>query len=521
MENLSLLFEKYANCSVSSVERLTQAGSNRQYFRIFGANHTSVVGVVGTSEKENRAFFKIAQQFENQGINAPKVLAVSDDFLCYLQSDLGDTNLFDEIEQGRASGIFSDYEKQLLHKTISYLPDIQFKTAQNFDFSVCFPQPEFDKRNVFFDLNYFKYNFLKLSGIEFDEIALENDFEKLCEILLSDQAPSSPLNPPQGDFQVLPTESVGYASLNSPLVGGQGEACTFMYRDFQSRNVMLKNGEPYFIDFQGGRKGAIYYDVASFLWQAKANFPDTLRDELIDTYLKNLQKYCHCGLDPQSPEYKQNFIKKLQYFVLFRQLQTLGAYGFRGIFEQKPHFLLSIPFALENIKKLDCLKEFPYLFAVILSVSEKSFVKKQIQNDGKLTIQVESFSYKKGLPQDYSGNGGGYIFDCRAIYNPGRFEEYKHLTGKDAPVKEFIEKSTNINEFLQNVYSLIDKHIEVFLERKFTHLSIFFGCTGGQHRSVYCAESLAEYLKKYDVCVELKHRELGQLTINNRKLTVA
>jgi len=281
---------------------------------------------------------------------------------------------------------------------------------------------------------------------------------------------------------------------------------------------MLKNGEPYFIDFQGGRKGAIYYDVASFLWQAKANFPDQLRNKLIDTYLKNLQKYFSIS--------KENFVEKLQYFVLFRQLQTLGAYGFRGIFEQKPHFLQSIPFALENIKKLLPFEELPYLSELfrtqitqmtrINADKNKNLCKSaQSASSAFLTIQVESFSYKKGLPQDYSGNGGGYIFDCRAIYNPGRFEEYKHLTGKDESVKEFIEKSTNISEFLQNVYSLIDKHIEVYLERKFTHLSVFFGCTGGQHRSVYCAENLAKYLKKYDVIVELKHREFPHLTINN------
>ena len=347
MKALYSLFEKYANCSVSSIETLKQAGSNRQYFRIFGENNSSVVGVIGNSVKENTAFIKIAQQFENKGINAPKVLAVSDDFLCYLQTDLGNKNLFDEIGQGRAVGIFSDYEKSLLHKTISYLPDIQFKTAKDFDFSVCFPQPAFDRRNVFFDLNYFKYNFLKLSGIEFDEILLENDFEHLCEILLC------------------------HCDLNFSLLEGLGEVqspenqATFMYRDFQSRNIMLKDGEPFFIDFQGGRKGAIYYDVASFLWQAKANFSDQLRDELIDTYLKNLQKYlvpsCHCGLDLQSPVYKQKFVENLRYFVLFRQLQTLGAYGLRGLFERKQHFLQSIPFVLENIKKMLPFKEFPYI----------------------------------------------------------------------------------------------------------------------------------------------------------------
>jgi len=466
MNELVLLFEKYAKCSVSDIYPLTQAGSNRQYFRIFGENDNSVIGVVGNSIKENIAFVKISQQLEKQAINTPKVLAVSDDYLCYLQEDLGDTSLFDLIEQGRESGNFSDCEKALLHKTIAYLPDIQFKTAKNFDFSVCFPQPEFDRRNVFFDLNYFKYNFLKFLNIEFDEILLENDFEKLCEILL----------------QLSDTE-------------------TFMYRDFQSRNVMFKDGEPFFIDFQGGRKGAVYYDVASFLWQARANFPDQLRDELLDTYLKNLQKYFSIS--------KENFVEKLQYFVLFRQLQTLGAYGFRGIFERKLHFLQSITFVLKNIKENPCLKEFLEIYKVLHFVRKTNSQKNiYVPTTTKLTVQIESFSYKKGLPQDYSGNGGGYIFDCRAIKNPGRFEEYKNLTGKDESVRKFLLEQSDINAFLQNVYSLIDRHIEVFLGRKFAHLSIFFGCTGGQHRSVFCAESLAEHLKKYDVSIKLKHREL-------------
>jgi aminoglycoside/choline kinase family phosphotransferase len=473
MKSLFLLFEKYAKRSVAGIYRLEQSGSNRQYFRLFDENKNSVIGVVGVCEKENAAFVKIAQKFENQNIPAPKILAVSDDFLCYLQEDLGEIQLFDEIKNGRESGLFSDYEKELLHKTIACLPDIQFKIAQNFDFSICFPQPEFDKKNIFFDLNYFKYCFLKPVGVEFDEILLENNFEKLSEILLK-----------------------------------FSDTDTFMYRDFQSRNVMLKGGKPFFIDFQGGRKGAVYYDVASFLWQAKANFSNELRNELIDTYLENLKKYLSVS--------KSDFLKKIKYFVLFRQLQTLGAYGFRGLIEKKTHFLQSIPLALENIKKLDCLKEFPHLNEILCTqkIETKYFCEdknicQSVPSAQKLTVQIESFAYKNGIPQDYSGNGGGYVFDCRSIHNPGKYEKYKNLTGKDEDVKNFLIEHSDAKYFLQNIYSLIDRHLEVFLERRFTHLSVFFGCTGGQHRSVFCAESLAKYLEKYDVNITLKHNELA------------
>ncbi|MDR3326540.1 MAG: phosphotransferase [Prevotellaceae bacterium] len=462
------LFEQYTNCSLSEIYRLPQSGGNRVYFRILGKNG-SVIGVVGNSTKENNAFFEIARQFEIQSILAPKVLCVSDDKLCYLLDDLGDNTLFDRIADGRTSGIFSENEKRLLYQTMGYLPDIQFKIAQNFDFSVCYPQSEFDRRMIFFDFNYFKYSFLKLCRIDFDENRLENEFEKFAEILL----------------QNSDTE-------------------TFMYRDFQSRNVMFKDDKPCFIDFQGGRKGAIYYDVASFLWQARANFPNSLRNELIDTYLISLKKYCQVS--------KNDFLARLKYFVLFRQLQTLGAYGFRGIFEQKQHFLQSIPFALENIDNLLPFNEFTYLSELLKKIVASGEFQKNTETDltAKLTVQIESFAYGNGIPKDSSGNGGGYVFDCRSIYNPGRFEQYKKSTGLDSSVKEFIENSTGIEDFIKNVYSLIDSHIKIFLERGFWHLSVFFGCTGGQHRSVYCAELLAKYVKaKYPVNVKLRHRELG------------
>lgn len=467
---LIALYQHLFNKNECHISPLTQAGSNRQYFRLYADNSGSVIGVAGTSVKENRAFVRISEVFEEQGIPAPKVLAVSDDFEYYLLSDLGDTSLFDQIRNGRESGYFSDYEKALLHKTISYLPDIQFKTAEKLDFSVCYPQAEMDRRNVFFDLNYFKYCFLKVIGIEFDEIELEKDFDALCKIILE-----------------TPTNN------------------TFMYRDFQSRNVMIKEDNPYFIDFQGGRRGALYYDVASFLWQAKANFSEQIRNELIDTYLNRLQLYKTIS--------KADFMKRLRYFVLFRQLQVLGAYGFRGLIEKKAHFMESIPLALENIEKLMPFDELPYLSKIFDNEQIDLYKRHKTTNDGNqpmcLEVQIESFSYKKGgIPTDYSGNGGGYVFDCRGIDNPGRYAEYKHLTGKDKEVKDFLLARGEVREFLDNVYSLVSKHIEVYSKRGFTHLSIFFGCTGGQHRSVFCAESLAEYLKKSDICIKLKHNEI-------------
>ena len=319
-----------------------------------------------------------------------------------------------------------------------------------------------------FDLNYFKYCFLKAVGVEPDEIALENDFEKLCQIILQSSGDDA-----------------------------------FMYRDFQSRNVMLVDGNPYFIDYQGGRRGAIYYDIASFLWQAKANFSDQLRNELIDTYLDRLQKYRKIN--------KTDFEAKLRYFVLFRLLQVLGAYGFRGLIEKKAHFIESIPPALRNIDKLLQFAELPYISQIFdnYRIAElKNGVGTRDTTD-RLTVQIESFSYKKGgVPHDYSGNGGGYVFDCRAIHNPGRYAEYKHLTGKDQAVRDFLLTRSDVLSFLDNVYALVDNSIMVYSKRGFTHLAVFFGCTGGQHRSVFCAESLAEHLKQFDVDIKLKHNEI-------------
>jgi hypothetical protein len=314
-------------------------------------------------------------------------------------------------------------------------------------------------------LNYFKYSFLKATGIPFSEPELEKDFERMSEVLLQTNTP------------------------------------TFLYRDFQSRNVMICNGEPYFIDFQGGRKGPVYYDVASFLWQAKARFPKELRAELMNTYIKALRTYI--SID------EADFYNQLRHFVLFRSLQTLGAYGFRGYFEKKPHFIQSVPLAMDNLRELlyEDYSEYPYLCDLL----RKLTALKQFSEEHKkrtLEVKILSFAYKKGIPNDSSGNGGGFVFDCRAINNPGKYERHNAFTGLDEPVIRFLEEESEVNFFLNHVYMLVDASVKRYMDRGFTNLMVCFGCTGGQHRSVYCAQHLAEHLhKKFGVKISLIHRE--------------
>lgn len=465
MDPVRLLFEKYTGQSVRLFEELPSSGSNRRYFRITGDDVT-LIGARGTSIPENIAFWKMATHFYAKGLNVPKVLAHNDDFSCYLQEDLGNDTLFSLVAEGREKGVYSPAEKALIVKAIRALPKIQFEGAQGLDFSVCFPQPEFDERMISFDQNYFKYCFLKATGLEFSEIELDKDFHAMSDVLMRSMSD------------------------------------TFLYRDFQARNVMIKYGEPYFIDFQGGRKGPIYYDVASFIWQAKAAYSEAFKMELIDAYLDALRHY--------APIPKQAFLKTLRHFVLFRTLQVLGAYGFRGYFEKKPHFLQSVPYAMENLRRLlkGPFEEYPYLTKILEELTRMKQFSDMNQERG-LEVDIFSFAYKKGIPNDASGNGGGYVFDCRGLENPGKYEHYKHFTGMDKEVIKFMEDDGGVLKFLDHAYELVDAHVQRFIQRKFTHLMVSFGCTGGQHRSVYCAEHLAEHLtKKFSIKVRVTHREL-------------
>jgi aminoglycoside/choline kinase family phosphotransferase len=398
----------------------------------------------------------------------------------YVQQDLGNVLLFDYIAEGRKTGVFSQKEKDMLRETMRALARFQIKGAEAFDFNQCYPQPEFNLRSILWDLNYFKYCFLKATGLDFQEDKLENEFERLAYILL------------------------------------QNRMNAFMYRDFQSRNVMVYTEEdgsevPYFIDFQGGRRGPVFYDVASFLWQAKANFHPDLRDELVEVYLTELQKYMSVD--------REVFYETLKHFVLFRTMQVLGAYGFRGYFEKKPHFLQSIPFAIDNLRHLlkDATEDYPYLIEVLQKMTEM----KQFKDVGvrkPLVVRVLSFSYKKGIPADPSGNGGGFVFDCRAVNNPGKYERYTHFTGMDEPVIEFLEEDGEIQPFMEQAFQLVDFSVKRYMDRGFQNLMVSFGCTGGQHRSVYAAERMAEHInQKFGVEVQLIHREQNMEKLFNSK----
>lgn len=480
-QSLSLLFFEATGKKAGEQTALTASGSNRRYYRIESEDKTtSLIGVQGTSRDENHAFLYMAEHFMKKGLNVPKVLAVGDDEMNYVQQDLGNVLLFDYIAEGRKTGVFSAKEKDMLRSTMRALARFQVVGAEEFDFNQCYPQPEFNLRSILWDLNYFKYCFLKATGLDFQEDKLENEFERLAYILL------------------------------------QNRMNAFMYRDFQSRNVMVckkddGTEEPYFIDFQGGRKGPVFYDVASFLWQAKANFHPDLREELVEVYLEELQKYMSVD--------RELFYETLKHFVLFRTMQVLGAYGFRGYFEKKPHFLQSIPFAIDNLRHLlkHASEDYPYLIEVLQKMTEM----KQFKDVGvrkPLVVRVMSFSYKKGIPADPSGNGGGFVFDCRAVNNPGKYERYTHFTGMDEPVIQFLEEDGEIKPFLDQAYQLVDFSVKRYMDRGFQNLMVSFGCTGGQHRSVYSAEKMAQHInEKFGVEVQLIHREQNmERTLNAR-----
>ena len=460
---LKELYKEYTGTEADSVVELPASGSNRRYFRLTGSK--SLIGAVGTCREENDAFIYMAEHFAEKHLPTPSVVAVAADHMSYLQEDLGDLSLFSAIEKGRLTRSFGPDEKELLVKTVRLLPDIQFAGAMGMDFKHCYPAEEFDTRSILWDLNYFKYCFLKATGLEFQEDKLEDDFQAMAEVLM------------------------------------RSKSSTFMYRDFQSRNVMIKDGEPWFIDFQGGRKGPYYYDVASFLWQAKANLPDSLRNELITEYIDSMSKY--------APVDEQYFRQQLRHFVLFRTLQVLGAYGFRGYFEKKPHFMQSVPFAIANLRELlrEKYVEYPYLNELLLRLVDMKQFADTLQKQ-TLTVKVMSFAYKKGIPDDASGNGGGYVFDCRGVNNPGKYERFKPFTGLDKNVIEYLEEDGEILTFLSHCYSLVDASVARYIERGFTNLMVCFGCTGGRHRSVYCAQHMAEHLhRKFNIKVELIHRE--------------
>lgn len=471
-KELESLFLKYTGAQPARVEQLAGAGSNRSYFRLYGADGNSMIGAVGTNVQENRAFQEIDAALRSNGIDVPEVYAVSDSGMCYLQQDLGDVSLFSLLEKSRQPDGFDSHVMSLLEQTVAALPAIQFKGAQGLDFSQCFPSESFDRQGIMWDLNYFKYCFLKGTGADFLEAELEADFNHLADILLEG-----------------------------------GEPCTFMFRDFQSRNVMIYQDRPWFIDFQGGRRGPIEYDLVSFIGQARAAYPERVRERLTQVYLDALAEYC-------TPDPVQ-FRHRMDLFAAIRTLQVLGAYGYRGFFERKSHFLLSIPAAIADLKRIMPVLagHCPYLAGILARIAEmpRFNVAAAKPADG-LTVRVSSFSYRQGIPDDTSGNGGGFVFDCRGMHNPGLYDQYRKLTGNDTEVIDFLERRGEIQPFLEAAYTMVDASVAKYIERGYTSLTVNFGCTGGHHRSVYSASHMARHLKEKfagRVTVILEHRELG------------
>lgn len=471
LDTLSQLYLSTTGSKPDTVKMLPGAGSGRKYYRLSASDYPTLIGVEGTDKAENRAFITLSKHFCAKGLPMPLVVAVSDDGMCYLQEDLGDRSLYEFIASGRERGEWTDEQRLALLRTITALPSIQWEGAQGLNFdAVCFPVGAMDRQAVMWDLNYFKYCFLKAAGINHSEPLLERDFAHLCDMV---------------------------AQVDTP---------TFMYRDLQSRNVLLTHDlQPRFIDFQGGRRGPIHYDVVSMLWQAKARIPQWLKDNLIEAYIEASAPYI--TLD------RAKFREELRLFVLLRTLQVLGAYGLRGLVERKPHFLNSIPDAVANLRELldQPLPHLPHLIATLRRIADDPrWLKNDTPAQG-LTVRVNSFGFRKsGIPRDDTPNGGGFVFDCRALANPGRYAEYKKLTGRDLPVIEYLERDGGIVSFLDHAYALVDNAVDNYLDRGFTDLMVSFGCTGGQHRSVYSAEHMARHLsEKYGITVLLNHREQG------------
>lgn len=461
------LFIQWSGEEPTEILTLAPSGSDRKYFRIVYSKGT-IIGAYNPIDQENQAFLSFTHHFQKLNLPVPKVLAQNTENFVYLLEDLGDTTLFSLLPHSRDQVYFNEPVMELYHKILDQLPLFQINGAKELDFSVCFPRHAFDQNSMMWDLNYFKYYFLKLAGILYDEQKLEDDFQALCQYLL------------------------------------EADRNYFLYRDFQSRNIMIKNNEPWFIDYQGGRKGALQYDIASLLYDAKANIHPDQREELLDYYIQSVKK--HIEID------EQKFRNHFYGFVLIRILQAMGAYGFRGFYEKKTLFLQSIFYAKRNLSWLlenNKIPEItPYLRHILYEIIASPNLKKYDQPSTGLKVSIRSFSYRKSFPVDESGNGGGYMFDCRCLPNPGREKAYKRMTGKDQPVIDYLEKEPAVSEFLNTTTHLVENSVKAYLERGFTHLMVSYGCTGGQHRSVYSAEKLAERLSRsYDVAIDLQHNE--------------
>lgn len=465
--NIKQAFTQWKGFSPTSIELLPASGSHRKYYRLC-FEQQSCLGVFNSDAAENKAYIDFSAQFAQKKLPIPQILHTDLDNNIYFVEDLGDTTLYNHLVINRIDADFPPTLSPYYRKAIDALLKFQFIGGKDMDYTHAYPRKAFDEQSMHWDANYFKYYFLKLGNIPFDEESLEADFQTLIEYL------------------------------------SEADNTYFLFRDFQSRNIMLKNNELYFIDFQGGRKGALAYDLASLLFDAKADIPHPLKEELLEYYIRQVQAYTSIDADLFRTQYYA--------FVYIRIMQAMGAYGLRGLYEKKEHFLKSIPYAIQNLHYLENhsklnlqLPSLKKIFSYLIESHWREF-SKPLSSD--LCLRINSFSFKRGYPMDIHGNGGGFVFDCRSLPNPGRMEAYKALTGRDTSVIDYLEQHDSVQNFIEQAVKMVNPSILNYTERGFSHLMINFGCTGGQHRSVYCAEKFAEKIhQKFQLKIELHHIE--------------
>ena len=472
MDVLKQLFEQHFHVPAEDVQPLQGqlGGSGRIIVRLTGGKF-SAIGILYPVREENAAFLEFSRHFRRRGLPVPEIYEEDISHGAYLEEDLGDTTLFEFLGANRTGDLIAPEAMEAYRKVVAELPRFQIEAGRDLNYKVCYPRASFDRQSINWDLNYFKYYFLRLAGIPFNEQALEDDFSRLTKFLLT-------------------------ASHDS-----------FLYRDFQSRNVMLRDGQPYFVDYQGGRKGALQYDIASLLFDGKADLPPEMRKELLDHYLESLGKFI--------PVDRAAFMQHYYAFVYVRILQALGAYGFRGFYERKAHFLQSVPYALKNLRWLAENVKLPIELPALMNAIQGMLTSEKLQglaaSADELTVRIFSFSFRQQIPVDPTGNGGGYVFDVRSLPNPGREERFKQLTGKDAAVIDYLNQQASVHLYLSSVLSLVDASVSAYQRRGFTSLMVSFGCTGGQHRSVFFAEQLAKHLRENGVKVIVRHVEQEKL----------
>jgi len=473
MDVLKRLFEEHFHSPATRVQPLQGelGGSGRKIIRLSN-ERSSAIGILYGVREENTAFLAFSRHFRKHGLPVPEIYGEALSHGAYLEEDLGDTTLFQFLSKNRSTDDIAAPVAEVYRKVVAVLPRFQVEAGRDLDYSVCYPIASFDRQSVAWDLNYFKYYFLRLAGIPFNEQALEDDFSRLTDFLLS------------------------------------ADRDYFLYRDFQSRNILLRAGQPFFVDYQGGRKGALQYDIASLLFDAKADLPPELRQDLLNHYLEALGHYVKPGRDA--------FMHHYYAYVYVRILQALGAYGFRGFYERKAHFLQSVPYAMKNLRWLLHHVELPIALPTLMGAFQSMLASEKLlglANEAEnLVVRIFSFSFHRGLPKDESGHGGGFVFDGRSLPNPGREERFKALTGKDVPVIDYLNQQESVHQFLASVMSLVDASVSSYRQRGFKNLMVSFGCTGGQHRSVYLAEQLAKHFRSSNgVEVAVRHLELEKL----------